>query len=554
MKKFLPFSKLLSWRILVVTFFTTIIVALCVVVVVTKRVVNMTNAYFRSQVMACNESVSKLIGHADQDSIYQYVSRIDQETNRIILAEDVDEKDPRKWWSYSLVIDSAGTYLYHPDRQRIGKGNIFDDNGQRQSWTFPMTTDYVGQDTITLNGKPYYGFFARRANASWANAIIVPAWDLIMSTFVTGLIILAIIVLGLLITYWISRITIYRSTKPLQLLAKSADEVAKGNFQSPLPEVKRNNEIGQLRDSFSNMQHSLTEYIDQLKTTTAQKAAIESELTIARDIQLSLVPSMPPAFLEEPGGKAGQGSDRGMNGRIDIWASMTPAKAVGGDLYDFFITPADTSPSSEKLYFCIGDVSGKGVPAALFMTQAMSLFRAYSKDEAMPDRIVSKMNHDLSMNNENCMFVTLFVGILDLTSGVLSYCNAGHEPPIVVRSIQPPSGSPCSGEEVTLLPMEPGLPVGLNPDMTYQTQTVALEPQTTVFFYTDGLNEAMDADFNEFGGDRILDVVNRAVQAGQVAPKALIERMTQAVHDFVGDTEQSDDLTMLAIQYQKQTT
>ena len=158
--------------------------------------------------------------------------------------------------------------------------------------------------------------------------------------------------------------------------------------------------------------------------------------------------------------------------------------------------------------------------------------------------------HDLSMNNENCMFVTLFVGILDLTSGVLSYCNAGHEPPMMVRSIQTPSGSTRSEGEVTLLPMEPGLPVGLNPDMTYQTQTVALEPQTTVFFYTDGLNEAMDADFKEFGGDRILEVVNRAVQAGQVAPKALIERMTQAVHDFVGDTEQSDDLTMLAIQYQ----
>ena len=121
-----------------------------------------------------------------------------------------------------------------------------------------MTTDYVGQDTITLDGKSYYAYFARRANSSWSTAIVVPSKTLILSTNFAGLIILTIIVLGLLVTYWISRITIRRATKPLQLLAKSADEVAKGNFQNHLPEVAQNNEIGQLRDSFANMQQSMT--------------------------------------------------------------------------------------------------------------------------------------------------------------------------------------------------------------------------------------------------------------------------------------------------------
>ena len=482
----------------------------------------MTDAYFQGQVKACNESVSKLLSHVDQDSIYQHMSRIDREINKTIANEDAVGEDNQDVWAFCIVIDSVGTYLYHPDRQRIGQSW-----GQRQSWTPPVTTDYVAQDTITLDGKSYYAYFARRGNASWTNAIVVPSKVLILSTNVAGLIILTIIVLGLLVTYWICRFTIHRSAKPLQVLAKSADEVAKGNFQNHLPEVAQNNEIGQLRDSFANMQQSLTQYIEQLKTTTAQQAAMESELGIARRIQLSMVPTVFPERND-----------------IDLYASMTPAKAVGGDLYDFFIT-------SDKLYFCIGDVSGKGVPAALFMTQAMSLFRAYSKDEDMPDRIVSQMNRNLSENNETCMFVTLFVGILDLTSGQLRYCNAGHLPPIVVRSNnQTPSGSPYSGGEgAQLLPIEPCYPVGLYDDTAYQTQEAVIEPQTTILLYTDGLDEAKAAGNELFGNGRILDELNRAVQARQLAPKDLIDRMTQAVHAFVGDAEQSDDLTMLSIQF-----
>ena len=497
MKKFLSFSKLLSRRILIVTFFTTIIVALCVVAFVTKGVIRMTDAYFQGQVKACNESVSKLLGHVDQDSFYQYMRRIDGEINKTFSNEDAIGEDYQNMRAYCLVLDSVGNFIYHPDRQRIG-----------QSW------------------RPVLGLRQNQAPVPMTTtAIVVPSKTLILSTNFAGLIILTIIVLGLLVTYWISRITIRRATKPLQLLAKSADEVAKGNFQNHLPEVAQNNEIGQLRDSFANMQQSLTQYIEQLKATTAQQAAIESELTIARDIQLSLVPTVFPERND-----------------IDLYASMTPAKAVGGDLYDFFFT-------SDKLYFCIGDVSGKGVPAALFMTQAMSLFRAYSKDEDMPNRIVSRMNRDLSENNETCMFVTFFVGILDLTSGLLRYCNAGHLPPIILRSKGEKESRSKGDEGAQLLPINPCYPVGLYADTAYLPQEVFIEPQSTILFYTDGLNEAMDADNNEFGDDRILDEVNGAIEAGQLVPKDLIDRMTQAVYAFVGDAEQSDDLTMLSIQF-----
>ena len=522
-KKFIPFSKFLSRRILIINIVLITFLAVLVISFATVGLKSMVNAYFQSGLFAAHESIENRFGRVDSDSLYRHIRRMDVGFNEFNpLFKDTNEKDDKDVWAYNIVIDSLGNYIYHPDRQRIGKSNFFVDIQQTddailKELTRGLATDGTGQQMIKVDGVASTIFYMGKKDAKWTNAIIMPETGLLIPHIITGLILLTIIILGLLAAYWISRTTIHRSAKPLQILARSADEVAKGNFQNPLPEVELNNEISQLRDSFANMQQSLTQYIEQLKVTTAQQAAIENELGIARNIQLSMVPTVFPERND-----------------IDLYASMTPAKAVGGDLYDFFVTP-------DKLYFCIGDVSGKGVPAALFMTQAMSLFRAYSKDEDMPDRIVSKMNRDLSENNENCMFVTFFVGILDLTSGLLRYCNAGHEPPIVMRS--------KGGKGAQVLPVEPCLPLGLDADMTYLTQEVVLEPQTTILFYTDGLNEAMDADNKEFGDDRILDEVNRAVQAGQVTPKALIDQMTKAVHDFVGDTEQSDDLTMLVIQY-----
>ena len=270
---------------------------------------------------------------------------------------------------------------------------------------------------------------------------------------------------------------------------------------------RRQKQMQQLRHAYDQLE----EAYDQLEQVTTQKERIESELRIARNIQLSMVPNEFPSFPE-----------------IDIYASMTPAKEVGGDLYDFFVR-------DNQLYFCIGDVSGKGVPAALFMMMTKSLFRADSSDESMPDRIVTQMNKILSENNKNHMFVTLFVGVLDLKSGLLRYCNAGHEAPIVIN------------KEASFLPIHHVFPVGFFPDTNYLTQEVVIEPQTTILLYTDGLNEAMTADKKLFGKEGILDELNEAIQAGQLSPKAVIDRLTQAVQHFVGDTEQSDDLTMLAI-------
>jgi sigma-B regulation protein RsbU (phosphoserine phosphatase) len=263
-----------------------------------------------------------------------------------------------------------------------------------------------------------------------------------------------------------------------------------------------------------DMQHSLAKYVSELQETTASKAAIEQELKTAHDIQMAMLPKIFPPFPERDD--------------IDIYGQLTPAKDVGGDLFDFFIL-------DEKLYFCIGDVSGKGVPASLVMAVTRSLFRNVAAHTSEPDQIAEALNEVLSEGNETNMFVTVFVGILDLGNGLMRYCNAGHDAPMLV------------GQGVGLVPCEANLPLGVMPGYQYTLQELTIERGTTIFLYTDGLNEAEDADHMQFGIQRIQDVAERLLEEGENQPVTMVEKMVEAVHAFVGDAEQSDDLTMLAI-------
>ena len=455
------------------------------------------------------------------DWLYKYMQKNDVKTNEYNpLGQIINNDRLNITRAYNIIIDSDGKYIYHPDKNRILSDNFYTNiqqtpDGLRKQLAEGLAARKKGYQEINIDGVDCYIFYTKVAHTNWANGVILPKSRMTIPIFIIGLLLLAFNGIGLIVANRIIRISIRRTTKPLLILAESADEIAKGNFEAPLPEMYKNDEIRHLRDSFVNMQQSLTQYINQLKTTTAQKAAIESELSIARDIQLS---SVPTDFPERDD--------------IDIYATLTPAKAVGGDLYDFFI-------KNDKLYFCIGDVSGKGIPAALFMMETKSLFRAYASEKLLPNHIVKRINNVLSENNDQNMFVTLFVGILNLATGQLNYCNAGHEPPIIITT------------EAERMNVNPIIPIGILPDTPYQMQTTVLQPETTMLFYTDGLNEAMDADDNLFGKERILSEIKHAIEHGQTAPKDLIAKMTEAVHNYVGDTEQSDDLTMLCIKFRK---
>lgn len=373
-----------------------------------------------------------------------------------------------------------------------------------------LKEDSIAFKKVKMNDATYYISSKRIARTDWTLVIAQHRDQLVfLEGYALGVILLFCMGLGNIVIFFFIGRSIRKSVKPLRFLSDSAQEVARGNFDAPLPTFKHHDEIAQLRDSFCTMQQSLKQYVEELKTSTAAKASIESELNVAHNIQMSMLPKTFPPFPER--------------NDIELYGVLKPAKAVGGDLYDFFVR-------DEKLFFCIGDVSGKGVPASLVMAVTRTLFRNVAAHTANPSHIVQTMNEAISDSNDNNMFVTLFVGVLDLQTGHLSYCNAAHNPPYLQGMV---------------LSVDCNLPVGAMLDWNFTEQETEMTPGSMLFLYTDGLTEAENIRHDQFGEQHVTDIVTTFTGT----PDELIETMTDAVHQFVGDTEQSDDLTMLAIRY-----
>ena len=259
--------------------------------------------------------------------------------------------------------------------------------------------------------------------------------------------------------------------------------------------------------------HRLVRNLLKLNEIQIKEQHIEDELAIASTIQQALLPSskLNPSIHS-----------------IDIKGLQIPAKFVGGDLYDYYVR-------DNKLLFCVGDVSGKGVPAALLMTISHSLFRTVSAREDHPEQIMETLNSSISDNNPDIMFITMFLGVMDLSTGTIRYCNAGHNPPIVIRNGQ-----------AELLSTEPSLLLGVEMNARYTANELTLLPGDTLFLYTDGLTEAENIRKELFGERRALET---AAISGTLTASEQMERMQQAVHTFVDGAEQSDDLTMLVIRF-----
>ena len=248
---------------------------------------------------------------------------------------------------------------------------------------------------------------------------------------------------------------------------------------------------------------------DQLEEATAHRERIESELRIARDIQMSMVPNI---FPNREG--------------LDIYAKIEPAKEVGGDLYGYLLM-------GDELYFCLGDVSGKGVPASLFMAQATRLFRTLATQHMMPAEIATRMNAALSEDNEQGMFVTLFIGCIDLKEGSMNFCNAGHNPPYI--------GDKLGGE---FLEMLPNAPIGLWPGLEYDGERIDDINGKMLVVYSDGLNEAENREQEQFGDDHILELLQTMPEA---SAQQTIEALYGAVQEHRDGAEPNDDLTIMSI-------
>ena len=428
------------------------------------------------------------------------------------------EKDFKEQ-SYSFIIDNDGTYLIHPDQSRVLVKKLQDVAAetpelQDDATVRSMLNEESGVGQLKNDGIDSWVFYSFVKYAEWTVVIVVPDAIINHNGNVLAQIILMVFLVGLVIIFFLCHQFLKRHLMPLKRFVTAVDQVAEGHFDIQLPRV-RSREVDALRTAFQGMQSSLTKYVSELQETTARKVAMEQELKIASDIQMRMLPKSYPPFPERID--------------IDIYGEVVTAREVGGDLFDFFIR-------DEKLFFSIGDVAGKGVPASLVMAVARSMFRSASMLNTSPKLIVESINRSVCQSNDSYMFVTLLMGVLDLSTGKLLYTNAGHEPPVLV------------GSNTRFLPVENNIPLGLRHDWEYSEQEVTIIPGTTLFLYTDGFTEAETVEKKRYGRDRMF---KEAIQlaAKRLDSRTFVKDIRQTERQFVNFTPQMDDISLLAIKY-----
>lgn len=439
------------------------------------------------------------------------------------LTDMVNEIRPYKS-SYCVMLGRDGTYIVHPSKDLIMKESIFTmadrlGDSEMEELGTRMINGEIGvaelANTAYETKVDSYIFFTHLLSNNWSLGMVIHKADVFEELIRTRTTVVIFLVVGLILLFVFCMITVKKLTQPLRDFSVSAREIAHGNFNASLPEIHSKDEMKELQSSFEFMQKELTNYISELQQTTSERERINSELRIASAIQMGMIPKVFPPFPDR--------------NDVDLYAMLRPAKEVGGDLYDFFI-------DDEKLYFTIGDVSGKGIPASLFMAVTRSLFRSIATHLDDPDQIVSSLNTTVADNNDSNMFVTLFVGILDLKSGLLRYVNAGHNPPVLIT----PEGA------VNYLEVKPNIPVGLFDSFCFQSEEVRLLPGSMLFLYTDGLTESENISKELYSDKRLLDELGRV---NNKEPRLQVEAIVASVEAHAGEAEQSDDLTLLAIHY-----
>ena len=418
--------------------------------------------------------------------------------------------------SYCILVGHGGTYLVHPDPEKLFYQTLFTDglvhpDPEKYELGQSMRRKETGHKVMNLNGERAYVFYEPLETTGWSVAIICPEKVIYGDYYRTRRLTALNIFLSLLALFFLLGWLIRRHLSPLRELASEADYIASGNLEHPLTAIDRHDEIGVLNDSFRNMQTSLVRYIQELTETTASRERMARELQIARNIQMNMVPHDFPSRDD-----------------IDLYGSMTPAREVGGDLYDFFI-------QDEKVYVCIGDVSGKGVPASLFMAVSRGMFRILARQGLSPVEIASRINDALAEENPDLLFVTMFFAAIDLASGEMDYCNCGHNAPVLL---------PCGDGDPSFLQCKANTAVGVMSGFKYEGQRLADIRGKALFLYTDGLTEAENAEHVQFGDDRMLAELK---QVPLLDARSLVERLEEAVAHHVDGAEASDDLTLFCV-------
>ena len=420
---------------------------------------------------------------------------------------------------YAWLLSPRGTLLAHRERIYVGHETIFEfarrlgrpdleDIGRRmvagESGWRPFRSMTTREESfIAYTQVPTTGLSVAVVQPRAAVTGVVRSLEVVqLGIGATGFVLLLVVVLGVAASI----------TRPLRQLEKATSVLASGRLDAPLPEVSGNDEVAHLAGSFRRMQVNLADHVERLRVTTAAREKIENELRIAHEIQLSLVPSV-SVLAGLPG--------------LDISALLDPARHVGGDLYDF------VPLSGNRLFLAIGDVSGKGVPAALQMTATRALVRYLVREGEGPGGILSRVNAALT-EVDTGMFVTLFCCILDLDTGRSRYSLSGHNPPLLCRA----------GGGVEPLALLTGPPAGILADSSYSEGTFSLLPGDVLLLYTDGLTEAMSPSRELFGDERTAEALARLASR---PCDAIVRGLREEVRSFANGAPQSDDIALLAV-------
>ena len=423
--------------------------------------------------------------------------------------------------AYAFLVNASGDIIASADMKATDAAfeSILDASSAVYEVSAPIINGETG--VMLTSGGVYYAY-TPVSSANWKFCVHIPESLVLapvkaMERNIIAAIFAFVAALALIIFCVVLMVRRFsqKLTAPLTALGQDVQTISSGDLDYRA-EIRSNDEIGDLAGSFNNMAASLKQHIENLTAVTAEKERIGAELDVATHIQKSMLPCIFPAFPDRK--------------EFDIYATMNPAKEVGGDFYDFFMVD-DT-----HLAVVMADVSGKGVPAALFMVIGKTLIKDHTQPGKSLGEVFTDVNNMLCDSNSEGLFITAFEGVLDLVTGEFRYVNAGHEPPYLCKQ----------GEGFEAYKIKAGFVLAGMEDLRYREGSLQLSPGDRIFLYTDGVTEATDGANQLYGSERLHRVLNANLDAG---PETLLPAVKADVDQFVGDAPQFDDITMLCLAY-----